>query len=228
MQYLAIKDAIEEQIESGMLEIGHKLPSERTLAEAFSTTRITLREALYHLELSGKIYREERRGWFVSSKGIVLNPMVDLDLAVLCSNQKRRYIKTTLNAHKVLAPKAIANALQLTPFSYVLALSSVISIDSRKVAIQYQYIPVERFPKLQQPENEPSIMTYLKDHYLCQADLITMKIGVQPAELIESTALNISSGSMLFSVKQTVHDSQGKAFLYQVTNWCHDAVNIEG
>ncbi|WP_225321226.1 GntR family transcriptional regulator, partial [Pseudomonas aeruginosa] len=41
-------------------------PAERKLSELFATTRITLREALIQLESQGLIYREERRGWFVS------------------------------------------------------------------------------------------------------------------------------------------------------------------
>lgn len=50
----------------GALAPSTKLPAERRLSESFSTTRITLREALGQLESQGLIYREERRGWFVS------------------------------------------------------------------------------------------------------------------------------------------------------------------
>ncbi|MGL6055639.1 MAG: GntR family transcriptional regulator, partial [Vibrio metschnikovii] len=54
MQYLAIKDIIIEQISSGQLSARQKLPSERKLAESFSTTRVTLREALSLLEAEGR------------------------------------------------------------------------------------------------------------------------------------------------------------------------------
>ncbi|MDF5919596.1 GntR family transcriptional regulator [Pseudomonas aeruginosa] len=61
-----IYQSLREQIERGLLARGSKPPSERQLSELFSTTRITLREALGQLEDQGLIYREERRGWFVS------------------------------------------------------------------------------------------------------------------------------------------------------------------
>lgn len=62
----AICQALQEQIEHGLLAAGCKLPAERKLSEVFDTTRITLREALVQLEALGVIYREERRGWFVA------------------------------------------------------------------------------------------------------------------------------------------------------------------
>ncbi|MGU2438559.1 GntR family transcriptional regulator, partial [Pseudomonas aeruginosa] len=45
-----IYQSLREQIERGLLARGSKLPSERQLSELFSTTRITLREALGQLE----------------------------------------------------------------------------------------------------------------------------------------------------------------------------------
>ena len=46
-----ICNALQEQIEHGLLLPGSKLPAERKLSEVFDTTRITLREAL--VQLSG-------------------------------------------------------------------------------------------------------------------------------------------------------------------------------
>ena len=61
-----IRESIASQIDSGQLPLGGKLPSERELSDLFNTTRITLKDALKALEAEGRIYREDRRGWFVS------------------------------------------------------------------------------------------------------------------------------------------------------------------
>ena len=81
MQYLKIKQEILLQIESGSLftsgknqASGHKLSSERKLAEDFNTTRVTLREALSLLESEGHVYREDRRGWFISPAPLRYDP----------------------------------------------------------------------------------------------------------------------------------------------------------
>ena len=65
--------ALQEQIDHGLLPPASKLPAERKLSELFGTTRITVREALLQLEAQGQIYREERRGWFVSPPRLAKN-----------------------------------------------------------------------------------------------------------------------------------------------------------
>lgn len=73
-QYLQIKDALANQILAGGLAPNDKLPSERLLGELYGTTRVTIREALVQLEANGLIYREDRRGWFVTPPRFSLNP----------------------------------------------------------------------------------------------------------------------------------------------------------
>jgi DNA-binding FadR family transcriptional regulator len=51
-----ICNALQEQIEHGLLLPGGKLPAERKLSEVFDTTRITLREALVQLEAQGLVH----------------------------------------------------------------------------------------------------------------------------------------------------------------------------
>ena len=71
-KYLAIRDVIANEIESGQLSSNTKLSSERLLSEQFSTTRVAVREALLALEMDGLIYRLDRRGWFVRALRYVL------------------------------------------------------------------------------------------------------------------------------------------------------------
>ena len=62
----AICQTLNARIALGEFSADGKLPSERALSEQFSTTRITLQEALGQLEAQGVIYRQVRRGWFIS------------------------------------------------------------------------------------------------------------------------------------------------------------------
>ena len=226
MQYLTIKDAIEEQIESGMLEPGHKLPSERVLAEAFSTTRITLREALNNLALSGKVYKEERRGWFVSREALIFNPVKELDLAYVCKQQQRSYTIKYLDSKRILAPKMVAETLSLSPFSYVFMYSRLIIIEGRKVAVQYQYLPEALFPSFMKMRDDIDVIAALKEYGLSDSQHLEANIGVLPATEFESNTLNISSGSMLCSINQSAINKGKIGYLLQVIRCCHDAINI--
>ncbi len=99
MQYVKIKDSIVEQIEAGMLSPRQKLPAERKLAESFDTTRVTLREALSLLEAEGRIYREDRRGWFISPEPLRYDPTQTLNFPNMAKAQNR-VPKTELVAAK--------------------------------------------------------------------------------------------------------------------------------
>ena len=227
MQYLTIKDAIAEQIESGMLEPGQKLPSERVLAGAFSTTRITLQEALNYLALSGKVYKEERRGWFVSREALIFNPAKELDISHACKLNQCSYTTKYLDSKRILAPKMVAEALRLPPFSYVLMFSRLLMMEGRKVAVQYQYLPDALFPSLVKMDGDIDIVSILKEQYFSDFQSLDVKIGVIPATEYESGILNISSGSMLLDITQSAINNSKEGYLLQVLRCCHDAIEIE-
>ena len=65
-QYLLIRNQLASEIETDRYPVRSKIPSERELVERFGCTRITIREALMQLEADNLIYRQERRGWFVT------------------------------------------------------------------------------------------------------------------------------------------------------------------
>ena len=65
-QLSIICDTILQQIERGLFTTQSKrLPSERELSDSFNASRLTVKQALLHLESQGIIYRKERRGWFL-------------------------------------------------------------------------------------------------------------------------------------------------------------------
>ncbi|WP_273890684.1 GntR family transcriptional regulator, partial [Serratia marcescens] len=68
-----ICQTLSARITAGEFAVGGKLPSERALSEQFATTRITLQEALGQLEAQGVIYRQVRRGWFISPPRLIYN-----------------------------------------------------------------------------------------------------------------------------------------------------------
>lgn len=134
MQYIAIKNAILEQINQGVLTPRQKLPAERQLAETFRTTRITLREALALLEAEGTIYREDRRGWFIAPPRFryVIQSLSDLSLQAEEQSRVLGYqqqIKKTELAHQ-----EAAQLLHLPPFSELTIIEGLVSLENRPVA----------------------------------------------------------------------------------------------
>lgn len=66
--YYQIAEEFRNKIETGQLEYGDLLPSERELAEAYRISRMTVRQAINELKLEGIIVREKGKGTFVARR----------------------------------------------------------------------------------------------------------------------------------------------------------------
>ncbi|GAL17710.1 2-aminoethylphosphonate uptake and metabolism regulator [Vibrio maritimus] len=148
MQYVKIKDAIVEQIESGMLAPRQKLPAERKLAGSFDTTRVTLREALSLLEAEGRIYREDRRGWFISPEPLRYDPTQTLNFTNMAISQNRQPRTELIAAKGILTTKQAAQLLELPPFSDIYRVDRVRYLEERPVVYVTNFIRTEKFPDL--------------------------------------------------------------------------------
>lgn len=80
--YKKIYHFIKEQIESGRLRIGDRLPTEKELSEQFSVSRITSKRALVELEQEGLITRSRGKGSFVAEMQ-VKSPEANKDLLLI-------------------------------------------------------------------------------------------------------------------------------------------------
>ncbi|BBE40883.1 MULTISPECIES: GntR family transcriptional regulator [Streptococcus] len=80
--YKKIYHFIKEQIESGRLQIGDRLPTEKELSEQFSVSRITSKRALVELEQEGLITRSRGKGSFVAENQ-VKSPEANKDLLLI-------------------------------------------------------------------------------------------------------------------------------------------------
>lgn len=63
-----VVDGIREQIRSGTLPIGARLPAHKELAEIYGVAPLTARHALAFLETQGLVLRQQGRGTFVTAK----------------------------------------------------------------------------------------------------------------------------------------------------------------
>lgn len=80
--YKKIYHFIKEQIESGRLQIGDRLPTEKEFSEQFSVSRITSKRALVELEQEGLITRSRGKGSFVAENQ-VKSPEANKDLLLI-------------------------------------------------------------------------------------------------------------------------------------------------
>src|SRR5476651_1904821 len=131
---------LSENIAAGTFSADGRLPSERQLSDQFSTTRITLREALSQLEGQGLVYREVRRGWFVSPPRIIYNPLQRSHFHAMAKDQGRSAQTEVIDARQCAASAAVCQKLQLPPDSEVICIRRLRYIDGRPVLYVEHYL----------------------------------------------------------------------------------------
>ncbi|KPM93429.1 GntR family transcriptional regulator [Vibrio alginolyticus] len=227
MQYVKIKDSIVEQIEAGMLSPRQKLPAERKLAESFDTTRVTLREALSLLEAEGRIYREDRRGWFISPEPLRYDPTQTLNFPNMAKAQNR-VPKTELVAAKgTLANKQAARLLDLQPFSDVYRVDRVRYLEDRPVVFVTNYIRPELFPNLLDYDLSNSLTDIYRDHYGVTYQKIRYRISTSTLLGEMAQALRATAGTPAMVVERINYNQHGELIDCDIEYWRHDAISIE-
>ncbi|KJY73021.1 GntR family transcriptional regulator [Vibrio coralliilyticus] len=227
MQYVKIKDSIVEQIESGLLSPRQKLPAERKLAESFDTTRVTLREALSLLEAEGRIYREDRRGWFISPEPLKYDPTQTLNFTNMALAQNRSPQTELIAAKGILANKQAASLLGLQPFSDVYKVDRVRYLEDRPVVFVTNYIRPELFPNLLDFDLSKSLTDIYRDHFGMVYQKIRYRISTSSLLGDTAQALRATSGTPAMVVERINYNQHGELIDCDIEYWRHDAISIE-
>lgn len=227
MQYVKIKDSIVEQIESGLLSPRQKLPAERKLSESFDTTRVTLREALSLLEAEGRIYREDRRGWFISPEPLKYDPTQTLNFTNMALAQNRAPQTELIAAKGILANKQAASLLGLQPFSDVYKVDRVRYLEDRPVVFVTNYIRPELFPNLLDFDLSKSLTDIYRDHFGMVYQKIRYRISTSSLLGDTAQALRATSGTPAMVVERINYNQHGELIDCDIEYWRHDAISIE-
>ena len=227
MQYLKIKALILEQIESGKHSSKHKLPAERKLAEALATSRITLREALLQLETEGRIYREGRRGWFISPKPLIYDPTQTLNFSSMARRQQRVPRTDLLSATRCLANKKATQWLNLQPFSEIYQIERVRYLDERPVVHVTHYVRSNLFANLLSFDLTTSLTDIYKTHFDTLYQTVRYRIATGTLQGDMANALKASAGSLAVVVERINYNQKGVLIDCDIEYWRHDAIVIE-
>lgn len=227
MQYVEIKDAILEQIEAGMLLPREKLPAERKLATSFNTTRITLREALSLLEAQGKIYREDRRGWFISPPPLRYDLTERQHFTNMALSQDREPKTQFLNAKIMVVNKQAAQLLALKPFSNVYCVDRLRFLEDRPVMYVRHYIRCDLFPNLLKLDLSNSLTELYRQHF----DIVSSSFcyQIRSSSLLGETAkiLRATIGTSAMVLERVIYNVHQEVIASDIEYWRQDAINIE-
>ena len=143
--HITISEQLRHQIEVGDYQPGEKLPSEHQLMDAFSVSRITVRQAIANLVNQGLANAQRGRGVFVTPQQKV-DYSLSSPLVFLAEDLAHKGITLTfknLSFRKVLPPKAVQRSLQLDSKASVSFQKTLLLMDGATGAIDMSYILLE-------------------------------------------------------------------------------------
>lgn len=203
--YTQIHAQLREQIESGELESGVAVPSERELAEVYGVSRMTARQALNELRNDGLVYQERGIGTFVAKRKLDVHTRNLIGFTEEMKSRGFRPSSQILLARREKANKETAKDLGIEIGEEVYHFQRLRLADDAPLAFENAYLPAKRFADLDKMDLEKnSLYSVLEEHY-----------GIEmhhAEEILEATAatkeiaahLSIKSKSPLLVVHRVV------------------------
>jgi len=140
-QFALIKQFLEQQIASGELSSGAKIPTEQSLADSFSVSRMTARRAVQELADMGMLTRTPGSGTFVAEP-IKTVPMIAITNLVDTAKQSNTHSHRIISADAVQLAANKARLMGLMADTLVFQLNLLHLNNNRP--IQWQQICVNR------------------------------------------------------------------------------------
>lgn len=186
-----------------------------------------MREALSSLEAEGRIYREDRRGWFISPAPLRYDPTQTLNFTNMALSQNRKPKTELVAAKGMLATKEATRLLELQPFSDVYRVDRVRYLEDRPVVYVTNYIRPELFPNLLDYDLSKSLTDIYREHFGVVYQKIRYRVSTTSLLGETAQALRATSGSPAMVVERVNYNQDGDLIDCDIEYWRHDAISIE-
>jgi GntR family transcriptional regulator len=222
--YQRIQQAIRKKIESGQLQTGDSVPSERELAKIHKVSLMTARHALAYLERDGVVERRRGIGTFVSAPKIHFNR--------LTSYSEQMAGRRMVAGSKVLFAKVVHDGeaiarLLMAPKSEVLRLERLRQASGQPFALETCYLAADQFSGLiESPLHRESLFNLLEHKYGVELSYADEEVDATAADAKTAELLGVAKQAPLLRIRQVIYSSKGKAILYVLGLYRSDCHNL--
>jgi GntR family transcriptional regulator len=207
--YHQIQRVLMEKIQSGALSEGDPLASEEELSRIYQVSRMTARQALHGLKVSGYAFSEKGRGTFVTRPKLEKNIM---HLHGFTEDMRQRGMKASsklLEQSVITGNNDLSEKLKLNLGDHVIRLRRLRLADGIPMAIEESHVPLRRFPGLERIDfARNSLYATLRERYGVRVGYADETIEALPATREESELLTIPSRASVLSISRIILTTQ--------------------
>ncbi len=213
--YIQIAEGLLEQIESGALAPGDRLPPERELSESLGVNRMTLRQALRALETQGLLIRQQGSGTYVAE------PKIEREAGRLFPFTEGIQRRGHLPGAKVIkleqqpAEISVANKLQTSVSAPVYRGQRLRFINQQPMMLEKFFLPAHCFPGFEQYNLENrSLYEVMETEYGFVVSRARQSLEAVSATEYEAELLKIKAGAPLMLEQRLAFDQDGQPIEY--------------
>lgn len=224
--YIQLKNYFVEEIQSGRLHYGTKIPSERDLTKQFNVSRATARQALSLLEREGFVERIVGSGTFVTNTRIQLDFITFNSFTNVLLDQGITPTTKMLKVSKEKANPLIASQLNISPDDDIILVRRLRYANGIPISIQASHIPYTYCPGIEQfLKDNVSIYKILREEF--NIDLVKTKqhMRVVFSNEEESKLLKIQSESPCLLLEEVTSDKLSRSIDFSILKTRSDIIN---
>jgi GntR family transcriptional regulator len=211
--YKRIQRAIRRRIESGELNPGDVVDSERELAKTHGVSLMTARHALADLAQEGIVERRHGAGTFVAPPQIHFNKLLSYteQMSTVGLVTRSRIVSSTV----VSREHEIAARFGLSATSRLVRIERVRTAGDEPVALEVCYVADDEcHALLDAPLDRASLFATMERECGVELAYADEEIDATQADQRIARLLNIPNGSPLLRIRQLIFSTNGRAALY--------------
>jgi GntR family transcriptional regulator len=206
--YQQIKASFIEDITSGKLKHGDKIPSERELAEKFNISRMTARHAISALEREGFVERRERVGTFITNRMIRWNFITVNSFTKGMVDKGLNPETKTIYMKREPANDFLATTFEVNIGEEIFSLKRLRLVDGIPIAIELSQIPYRYCSGIEQHmKDNVSLYNVLEEYYDIKLVKQKQQMRISLPDPYESELLRIKSEIPCLLMKGTTLDT---------------------
>src|SRR2546425_41713 len=223
--YQRIQGVIRKRIDSGQLQPGDAVPSERDLAKTHHVSLMTARHALAFLEREGLVERRRGIGTFVAPPKIHFNKLM--------SYTEQMAARSLVAGSKVLLAKVLdseneaAARLSLPPTSHIIKIERLRHAAGEPFALETCYLNATEFPGLlDAPIWRDSLFGILERDYKIELGYADEEVDATAADPRIAETLSIPRSDPLLRIRQVIFSTTGRPIMYVLGFYRSDRHNL--
>ena len=207
-------EALAGELSADNMSAGERLPSEEVLRKRFQVSRVTVRQALGHLEEMGLVHPQAGRGWFVGGgrppAPVSEDPGMLQSFTEMAVGRGLSPDSVVLHCVRRSADWDEAEDLGMAPGAQVLSLRRIRRLDGIAVAVDHSVVPAHLLPDVSADEfREGSLYAALRRHGAVPVSA-DYEVQAVAANGDHAELLGVELGAPLLSARQVCVDAKGQ------------------